>query len=120
MSALDPRRRELIARASRPAARHLLLRRRSCEWILDNVDGVRAAAARGEAMFGTIDTWVIWNLTGGRDGGATSPTSPMPAARMLMDLRTRQWDDELLELFGDPARACCREIRSRPMRRSTA
>src|SRR5918996_698488 len=38
------------------------------KWILDNVDGVRAAAERGEAIFGTIDSWVIWNLTGGRDG----------------------------------------------------
>src|SRR3954463_12750775 len=40
------------------------------QWILENVEGVREAAARGEAVFGNIDTWVIWNLTGGRDGGS--------------------------------------------------
>jgi glycerol kinase len=81
------------------------------QWILDNVDGVRAAADRGEAIFGTIDTWVIWNLTGGRDGG-THVTDVTNASRtMLMDLRTRQWDDELLKLFDVPARMLP-EIRS--------
>ena len=51
------------------------------QWILDNVAGVREAADTGEAVFGNIDTWVIWNLTGGRDGGCTSPTSPTRAGR---------------------------------------
>lgn len=49
-------------------------------WILENVDGVRADAEAGHALFGTIDTWLIWNLTGGPDGESTSPTSPTPVA----------------------------------------
>jgi glycerol kinase len=44
------------------------------QWILDNVEGVRAAAERGDALFGTTDSWVLWNLTGGANGGGTSPT----------------------------------------------
>ena len=81
------------------------------QWILDNVDDVRAAAERGEAIFGTIDTWVIWNLTGGRDGG-THVTDVTNASRtMLMDLRTRQWDPDLLKVFNVPARMLP-EIRS--------
>src|SRR4249919_3223875 len=64
-------------------------------WILDNVEGVRAAADRGEAIFGTIDTWVIWNLTGGRDGGVHVTDVTNASRTMLMDLRTRDWSDEL-------------------------
>ena len=74
------------------------------QWILENVEGVRAAADRGEAVFGTIDTWVIWNLTGGRDGGAHVTDVTNASRTMLMDLRTRQWDPELLKVFGVPAR----------------
>ena len=73
------------------------------QWILDHVDGVRAAAERGEALFGTIDSWVIWNLTGGRDGGAHVTDVTNASRTMLMDLRTREWDPELLELFRIPA-----------------
>lgn len=51
------------------------------QWILENVDGVREAAERGDAVFGTADTWLLWNLTGGPRGGFMSPTSPTPAAR---------------------------------------
>jgi glycerol kinase len=72
------------------------------KWILDNVDGVRAAAARGEAVFGTIDTWVIWNLTGGRDGGVLVTDVTNASRTMLMDLETLDWDDELLAIFGVP------------------
>jgi glycerol kinase len=72
------------------------------QWILDNVAGVREAAARGEAVFGNIDTWVIWNLTGGPDGGA-HVTDPTNASRtMMMDLAELAWSDELLALFGVP------------------
>ncbi|WP_432843497.1 glycerol kinase GlpK [Dactylosporangium sp. CA-092794] len=68
-------------------------------WILDNVDGARAAAGRGDALFGTMDTWVLWNLT----GGAVHATDVTNASRtMLMDLETLDWDDELLSLFGVP------------------
>ena len=72
------------------------------QWILDNVDGVRTAAERGDALFGTTDSWVIWHLTGGVDGGV-HVTDPTNASRtMLMDLATLDWDDELLALFGIP------------------
>jgi glycerol kinase len=72
------------------------------QWILENVDGVRAAAERGEAVFGNTDTWVIWNLTGGVNGGA-HVTDPTNASRtMLMNLETLDWDDELLSFFGIP------------------
>jgi glycerol kinase len=72
------------------------------QWILDNVDGVRSAADRGEAVFGTIDTWVIWNLTGGVNGGVHVTDVTNASRTLLMDLRTRAWDDELLKLFNVP------------------
>jgi glycerol kinase len=72
------------------------------QWILHNVDGVRAAAARGEAVFGTIDSWVIWNLTGGPDGGAHVTDVTNASRTMLMDLRRLDWDDELLRVFEIP------------------
>ena len=81
------------------------------QWILENVDGVRAAAARGEAVFGNIDTWVIWNLTGGPDGGAHVTDVTNASRTMLMDLRTLAWDAELLTIFGIP-RQMLPEIRS--------
>ncbi|MGH9310566.1 MAG: glycerol kinase GlpK, partial [Vicinamibacterales bacterium] len=81
------------------------------QWILENVDGVRDAAARGEAVFGNIDTWVIWNLTGGRDGGAHITDVTNASRTMLMDLRTQQWDQTLLDVFGVP-RQMLPEIRS--------
>jgi glycerol kinase len=72
------------------------------QWILDNVPGVREAAARGEAVFGNPDTWVIWHLTGGRDGGVHATDVTNASRTMLMDLRTQQWDDELLAIFNIP------------------
>jgi glycerol kinase len=72
------------------------------QWILDNVSGVREAAARGEAVFGNIDTWVIWNLTGGPDGGAHVTDVTNASRTMLMDLRRLDWDAELLAIFGIP------------------
>jgi glycerol kinase len=72
------------------------------QWILENVEGVRRAAEEGRALFGTIDTWLLWNLTGGVDGGV-HVTDPTNASRtMLMDLETLDWDDELLSFFGIP------------------
>src|ERR1700756_2039012 len=72
------------------------------QWILENVEGVREAAERGEAVFGNTDTWVIWNLTGGVNGGV-HVTDPTNASRtMLMNLETLDWDDELLSFFGIP------------------
>jgi glycerol kinase len=72
------------------------------QWMLQNVDGLRAAAARGDAVFGTIDSWVIWNLTGGPDGGAHVTDVTNASRTMLMDLRTLDWDDELLAMFEVP------------------
>ena len=63
---------------------------------------MRQAADRGEAFFGTIDTWVIWNLTGGVDGGVHVTDVTNASRTLLMDLRTRDWSDELLRLFGVP------------------
>jgi glycerol kinase len=72
------------------------------QWILDNVPGVREAAGRGEAVFGNPDTWVIWNLTGGRDGGVHATDVTNASRTMLMNLKTLAWDDELLAIFNIP------------------
>ena len=72
------------------------------QWILDNVPGVREAAGRGEAVFGNPDTWVIWNLTGGRDGGVHATDVTNASRTMLMSLETLDWDDELLAMFKIP------------------
>ena len=72
------------------------------QWILDNVEGVRAAAERGDAVFGTIDTWLLWNLTGGSRGGVHLTDVTNASRTMLMDLETLDWDDELLSFFGIP------------------
>ena len=69
------------------------------QWILKNVPGARARARRGELAFGTIDSWLVWNLTGGR----THVTDVSNASRtMLCNLKTCDWDDELLTLFDIP------------------
>src|SRR5271167_1673920 len=72
------------------------------QWILDNVEGVRAASERGDAVFGTIDTWLLWNLTGGPRGGVHVTDVTNASRTMLMDLETLDWDDELLSFFGIP------------------
>jgi glycerol kinase len=69
-------------------------------WILDHVDGARAAAERGELAFGTVDSWLLWKLTGGR----VHATDVSNAARtMLFDIRSNQWDSGLLDLLQVPA-----------------
>jgi glycerol kinase len=80
------------------------------QWILDNVAGVREAADSGDAIFGTTDSWVIWNLTGGPDGGAHVTDVTNASRTMLMNLETLDWDDELLGFFGIP-RAMLPQIR---------
>jgi glycerol kinase len=72
------------------------------QWILENVSGVRQAAGRGEALFGNTDTWVIWNLTGGVNGGVHVTDVTNASRTMLMNLETLDWDDELLGFFGIP------------------
>jgi glycerol kinase len=72
------------------------------KWILDNIKGVREDAEKGEAIFGTIDTWILWNLTGGVRNGKHI-TEPTNASRtLLMNIDTLEWDDELLEIFSIP------------------
>ncbi len=73
------------------------------KWILDNVPGVKEKAERGEAVFGNMDTWIIWNLTGGPDGGAHITDCTNASRTMLMNLRTLDWDDELLEELEIPS-----------------
>ncbi|OCB55001.1 glycerol kinase, partial [Mycobacterium malmoense] len=72
------------------------------QWILDNVDGVREAAEGGDALFGTADTWVLWNLTGGPRGGVHVTDVTNASRTMLMDLETLDWDDQLLSFFSVP------------------
>ncbi|NUW32655.1 glycerol kinase GlpK [Nonomuraea sp. SMC257] len=74
------------------------------QWILENVEGVREAAEAGEAIFGTTDTWLLWNLTGGPDGGRHVTDVTNASRTMLMDLEKLDWDDELLSFFGIPRR----------------
>lgn len=74
------------------------------QWILENVPGVRAAAEKGEAIFGNIDTWVIWNLTGGPEGGVHTTDVTNASRTMLMNLETLDWDEELLGFFSIPRR----------------
>jgi glycerol kinase len=77
------------------------------KWILDHVDGARAAAERGELAFGTVDTWLVWQLT----QGSVHATDVSNASRtMLFNIHTQQWDDELLALFGIP-RALMPEVK---------
>lgn len=71
-------------------------------WILDNVDGVRADAEAGHALFGNPDSWLIWWLTGGPDDGLHLTDVTNASRTMLMNLDTLQWDDELLEIFKIP------------------
>jgi glycerol kinase len=71
-------------------------------WILDNVDGARKRAEAGKLLFGTTDTWVLWNLTGGAKGGVHATDVTNASRTMLMDLTTLDWDDEVLADFGIP------------------
>jgi glycerol kinase len=72
------------------------------KWILDNVEGARERAEAGDLIFGNIDTWLIWNLTGGPDGGVHVTDVTNASRTMLMDLHTLQWDDEILSILGIP------------------
>jgi glycerol kinase len=71
-------------------------------WMLDSIDGLRADAERGEALFGTVDTWLLWNLTGGPEGGVHVTDVTNASRTMLMSLQTLDWDDELLGFFTVP------------------
>ena len=80
-------------------------------WILDNVDGARAKAEAGDLLFGNMDTWTLWNMTGGPDGGVHA-TDPTNASRtLLMDLETLTWDADIAAEMGIPL-SMLPEIRS--------
>jgi glycerol kinase len=81
------------------------------KWILDNVDGVRSKAESGDVLFGNIDTWVIWQLTGGPDGGVHVTDVTNASRTMMMNLETLDWDDEILGILGVP-RAMLPQIRA--------
>jgi glycerol kinase len=80
-------------------------------WLLDHVDGARERAENGELAFGTMDTWVLWNLTGGPRGGVHVTDATNASRTMLMDLQTLDWHEPSLQLMGIP-RAMLPEIRS--------
>ncbi len=78
-------------------------------WLLDNVPGARERAARGDLLFGNIDTWLAWNLTGGPDGGLHITDVTNASRTQMMDLETLDWADEILAEFDVP-RACLPRI----------
>lgn len=80
-------------------------------WILENVDGAREKADAGELMFGTTDTWVLWNLTGGTDGGVHATDVTNASRTLFMDLKTLSWDESILDVFKVP-KSMLPEIRS--------
>jgi glycerol kinase len=71
-------------------------------WILDNVDGAREKAENGDLLFGNIDTWCIWNLTGGTDGGQHITDVTNASRTMMMDLSTLAWDEDIASTIGVP------------------
>jgi len=99
---LEPRVRELTGLVLDPYFSATKLR-----WLLDHVDGARARAERGELAFGTVDSWLLWQLTGGK----VHATDASNASRtLLFDIHRGDWSDELLDLFGIP-RALLPEVR---------
>ena len=80
-------------------------------WLLDAVPGARAKAEAGEALFGTLDSWLAWNLTGGARGGLHLTDVTNASRTQMMNLHSLQWDDACLALLGAP-RACLPKIRS--------
>ena len=71
-------------------------------WILDNVDGAADKADSGDLLFGNMDTWLIWNLTGGTDGGIHITDVTNASRTMLMDLKTLDWDEGIMDVMGIP------------------
>jgi glycerol kinase len=78
-------------------------------WILENVEGARQMAEAGGALFGTIDSWLTWNLTGGAQGGLHLTDVTNASRTMLIDLATCEWDADMLRMFNIP-RACLPKI----------
>jgi glycerol kinase len=80
-------------------------------WLLDTIPGAQKAAEAGELAFGTIDSWLVWNLTGGVDGGLHVTDVTNASRTQMMGLETLAWDDEILSLLDIP-KACLPKIRS--------
>ena len=110
---------ETRRRAHRACARPVLLRRRRSRWLLDNVDGLRARAEAGEIAFGTVDSWLIWNLTGGR----RHVTDVTNASRtLLFDIHRWPGATSCSPRCASRARCCprcCRAARTSARRRSS-
>jgi glycerol kinase len=100
IATLEPHRARLVERTGLPPSTYFSSTK--LRWLLDRVDGLRDAAGRGRAVFGTIDSWIVWNLTGGLDGGLHVTDVTNASRTQLMNLRTLDWDDELLALFDIP------------------
>lgn len=81
------------------------------KWILDNVEGARARAEAGDLLFGNVDTWCIWNLTGGVNGGVHVTDVTNASRTLLFDYSTLSWDDEIVSLMGIP-RSMLPEVRA--------
>ena len=71
-------------------------------WLLDHLPGLRGDAEAGHALFGTVDSWLLWNLTGGPEGGVHATDVTNASRTMLMDLHTLDWDDALLDALAIP------------------
>lgn len=72
------------------------------KWILDNVEGARERAEKGDLLFGTTDSWVLWNLTGGTEGGVHVTDVTNASRTMLMNIRTLEWEKDIADDFGIP------------------
>lgn len=82
------------------------------KWVLDHIPGIREAASSGKALFGNMDSWVIWWLTGGPNGGAHVTDVTNASRTMLMNLSTLDWDQEILEIMGIPGQMLPRIVPS--------
>ena len=91
----------MLSPEDRPAAEHLL-QRLEIHWILNEVPGARKAAENGDLLFGNIDTYVIWNLTGGIKGGVHVTDATNASRTQLMNLESLDWDEEILRDFDIP------------------
>lgn len=80
-------------------------------WLIDNIAAVKTAVDEGRCMFGTVDTWLLWNFTGGLNGGVHVTDCTNASRTMLMNIKTIQWDDELCQFFDIP-KSVLPEIRS--------
>lgn len=72
------------------------------QWMIENVPGIRQGIEKQTVLFGTMDSWVIWNLTGGTDNGVHATDVTNASRTLLMNLETLDWDDSILDLFGIP------------------